>query len=205
MAQLKDTKIDGKLEVAGQIYLPNIQGIYTADTDGNYRQNYQGLNGNNNCIVGYGNYAADNGNTHLYGVAVNVYTKDNSATVDGIQIARTDTAAITSYSSGWNYYGTAAGNTPTVRRYGKVVSLTGALTNTAAVTLNTTHVKVFTIPSGYRPSQDILVLCQGSNYNEFVLQVKSNGEVFIGRYGTSSNTQASAGTWFPFHACWVMD
>lgn len=203
MAQLKDTKIDGKLELTGKAYLPNTQGIYTADTDGNYRQNYQGLNGNNNCVIGYGNYTADNGNTHIYGVAVKSITKDNDVTVDGIQIAHTDVSTITSLSSGWEDYGT--GTSPVVRRYGKVVSLTGALKNTAAVTLNTSHVKVFTIPSGYRPSQDILILCQGSGNNEYVMQIKTDGGVYFGRYGTSSNVQANAGSWFPFHACWVME
>lgn len=205
MAKLKDTNIDGVLEVAGDVTLGHKMAINGITTDGTVRENLQPCNQNNNCIIGYGNYTADNGNTHLYGVAVNTYTKDNSMTVDGVQIARTDSSTITSYSSGWTHYGSSSGNSPTVRRYGKVVSLTGALTNTAAVTLNTTHVKVFTIPSGYRPSQDVLVLCQGSGNNEFLLQIKSNGEVLFGRYGTSSNTQANAGSWFPFHACWVMD
>ena len=92
-----------------------------------------------------------------------------------------------------------------MRRYGKVVSLTGALTNTTSVTINTTHIKVFTIPSGYRPTQDVLILCQGSGANEFVLQIKSNGDVMIGRYGTSSFQAIAADQWFPFHACWVME
>ena len=203
MAQLKDTNIDGKLEVTGKVYLPNTQGIYTADTDGTYRQNYQGLNGNNNCVIGYGNYTAENGNTHIYGAAVKAITKDNSVTVDGIEVAHTDISTITSLSSGWSDYST--GTSPVVRRYGKVVSLTGALKNTTAVTLNTSHVKVFTIPSGYRPSQDILVLCQGSGNNEYVMQIKTSGEVYFGRYGTSSNVEAGSGSWFPFHACWVME
>ena len=203
MAQLKDTNVNGKLEVTGKVYLPNTQGIYTADTDGTYRQNFQGLNGNNNCVIGYGNYTADDGNTHIYGVAVKSITKDNDVTVDGIQIARTDTSTITSLSSGWADYST--GTSPVVRRYGKVVSLTGALTNTTAVTLGTSHTKVFTIPSGYRPSQDILVLCQGSGNNEYVMQIKTSGEVYFGRYGTSSSVEAASGSWFPFHTCWVME
>lgn len=205
MAKLKDTNINGALEVTGGVTLGHKMTIRGTTTDGSIRENLQPCNQSNNCVIGWGNYSNNDGDTNIYGASVNVTTQENSIKVDNIQIAKTETAAITSYSSGWNYYGSAAGNTPTVRRYGKVVSLTGAMTNTEAVTLNTTHVKVFTIPSGYRPSQDVLVLCQGSNYNEFVLQIKSNGEVFIGRYGTSANAQAGAGTWFPFHACWVME
>ena len=203
MAKLKDTNIDGVLEVTNDITLGHKMAINGITTEGDVRENIQPCNQSNNCVIGYGNYTADNGNTHIYGVAVKSITKDNDVTVDGIQIAHTDVSTISSLSSGWAEYG--SGTLPVVRRYGKVVSLTGAIKNTAAVTLNTTHVKVFTIPSGYRPSQDILVLCQGSGANEFVLQVKANGEVYFGRYGTSSFGSVSSGSWFPFHACWVME
>lgn len=205
MAKLKDTNIDGALEITGDVTLGHKMAINGITTEGDVRENLQPCNQSNNCIIGYGNYSVDNGNTHVYGVAVKAITKDNDITVDGIQVARTDTSTITSYSSGWNYYGSSDGNSPTVRRWGKVVSLTGALTNTADITINTSHVKVFTIPSGYRPSQDVLVMCQGSGANEFVLQVKSNGDVLIGRYGTSSFASVTSGSWFPFHACWVME
>ena len=204
MAQLKDTNINGELEVTGKLYLPNTQGIYTADTDGNYRQNFQGLNGNNNCVVGYGNYVAENGNTHVYGVAVKVITTDDDFNVDGIQLGHTESSSITSLSSGWANYDTDV--SPVVKRYGKIVSLTGTLKNTAAVTLNTTNVKVFTIPSGYRPPQNIHILCQGSGASEYLMQIKTDGGVYIGRYSdTTSFASVAAGSWFPFHATWVMD
>lgn len=205
MAQLKDTVVDGNMEVNGRIILPRAMTISGKDADGNDRQNLQPCNNSNNCVIGYANYSLDDGNTNIYGVSVNITTKDNSFKADNIQLAKTETSTITSFSSGWTYYGTAANNSPTVRRYGKVVSLTGALTNTASMTINTSHVKVFAIPSGYRPTQDVLVLCQGSGANEFVLQIKSNGDVMIGRYGTSSFQAIDANQWFPFHACWVME
>ena len=205
MAQLKDTNINGQLGVTGDITLEHKMAINGITTDGDSRENLQPCNQNNNCIIGYGNYTADNGNTHIYGVAVNAYTKDNNMTVDGIQLAKTEKATVTSLSSGWANYGDNSANAPQLRRYGKVVSLTGTLKNTAAVTLNTSHVKVFTIPSGYRPSQDVLVMCQGSNAYEYVMQVKTNGEVFFGRYGANSFIEAGVNSWFPFHACWVMD
>lgn len=203
MAKLKDTNIDGVLEVAGDITLGHKMTINGITTEGDSRENIQPCNQSNNCVIGYGNYVAENGNSHIYGVAVKAITSNNDITVDGIQIAHTDVSTISSLSSGWENYGT--GTSPVVRRYGKVVSLTGALKNSSAVTLNTSHVKVFTIPSGYRPSQDILVLCQGSGNNEYVMQIKTDGGVYFGRYGTSSNIQAGAGSWFPFHACWVME
>lgn len=206
MAKLKDTNIDGTLEVTGDVTLGHKMAINGITTEGDVRENLQPINQNNNCIIGYGNYTADNGNTHIYGVAVNAYTKDNNVTVDGVQIARTDTSTITTYSTGWTHYGSASGNSPVVRRYGKVVSLTGAVTNTAEITLNTSHSKAFSIPSGFRPSQDVFVVCQGSGANRYVLQVKSNGDVLIGRYSCSNTfTTVPVNQWFPFHACWVME
>lgn len=205
MAQLKDTKVNGNLEVTGDILLPNTATLSGETTSGDIRENFQPCNHNNNCVIGYDSYSNNDGNTHIYGKAVNIYTQDDDCKIDDIQLAHTDTSTISSFSSGWTYYGTAAGNSPVVRRYGKVVSLTGALTNTADVTINTSHIQVFTIPSGYRPSQDVLVLCQGSGANEFVLQIKTSGAVYIGRYGTSSFASVSSGSWFPFHACWVME
>lgn len=204
MAQLKDTTINGNIEITGDILLPNTATISGETTDGVVRENFQPCNHNNNCVVGYGSYYNDDGNTHIYGSAVNVYTKDNDFKVDNVQLAHTDVATITSLSSGWANYGSSA-TTPTVRRYGKVVSLTGSLTNTAAVTLNTTHTQVFTIPSGYRPSQDFVISCQGSGANKFCLQVKTDGGVYIGRYGTTSFASVASGAWFPFHATWVME
>lgn len=205
MAQLKDTSVNGQLEVSSDITLGHKMAINGITTEGDTRENIQPCNQSNNCVIGYGNYVAENGNSHIYGVAVKAITSNNDVTVDGIQIAHTDVSTVTSISSGWSNYSNSSANAPTLRRYGKVVSLTGTLTNTAAVTLNTSHTKVFTIPSGYRPSQDVIVMCQGSNANEYCLQVKADGNVYFGRYGTGSFVEAGANSWFPFHACWVME
>lgn len=204
MAKLKDTNVDGVLEVSKDITLAHKMAINGISTEGEVRENVQPCNQSNNCVIGYGNYVAENGNSHIYGVAVKMITQNNDVTADGIQIGRTDKASITSLSSGWADYST--GTTPTVRRYGKVVDLSGVLRNTAAVTLNTTGTKIFTIPSGYRPSQDVFVLCQGSNAAKWLLQVKTNGEVYFARYsdGTSFSS-ITADKWFPFHATWIMD
>lgn len=205
MAKLKDTNIDGVLEVTNDITLGHKMAINGTTTEGDVRENVQPCNQSNNCVIGYGNYVAENGNSHIYGVAVKLITQNNDVTADGIQIGHTEKSTVTSLSSGWANYGDSSANAPQLRRYGKVVSMTGCLKNTVAVTLNTSHTKVFTIPSGYRPSQDVIVVCQGSNANEYCMQVKANGEVYFGRYGAGSFVEAGANSWFPFHACWVMD
>lgn len=67
MAQLKDTTVNGNVELTGKLMLPNSIGIYALDTDGEYRQNIQPCNANNNCVIGYGNYVKNDGNTNIYG------------------------------------------------------------------------------------------------------------------------------------------
>lgn len=190
------------------IYGKNVH-IYAINSDGSKPSGavFVGRNDSNHTLINHEAHVnADKiSDTYIYGRAVHIDTNDTNFIVDSVQLAHTDKSSITSYSSGWSRYGTSSENTPVVRRYGKVVSLTGALTNTSATTLDSTHVKVFTIPSGYRPSQDLVVLCQGSGANEFLMQVKNSGEVYFGRYGTNSFGQINAESWFPFHATWVME
>ena len=74
MAQLKDTTINGSLEVSNRINLPNTVGIAALDTDGEYRQNIQPCNANNNCVIGYPNYNKADGNTNIYGNHIYMYS-----------------------------------------------------------------------------------------------------------------------------------
>lgn len=124
----------------------------------------------------------------------------------GENSGNTTVDTITSFSSGWAIYDTADGSTVTLRRHGKVVTLTGALKNTSAVTLDNTGVTVFTIPEGYRPSQTLSVIEQGSGTNIYLARFRSNGNVTFERYRNSTSySSISAGAWFPFHATWIMD
>ena len=188
------------------IYGKNVH-IYALNSDGSEPAGavFVARNSNNHTLINNEAHLTPSkiSDTYIYGRAVHIDTNDTNFIVDSIQLAHTDKATISSFSSGWASYG--SGSNPTVRRYGKIVSLTGALKNTTAVTLNTTHVQAFTIPSGYRPSQDMIVVCQGSGANKYLLQVKTDGTVSIGRYGTTSFIEASAGSWFPFHVTWVME
>ena len=67
MAQLKDTNIDGTLNVSSNIVLQtgmNILGIHP-ETGG--EQSLISMSSNGNTIVGYHGYANQNGNSHIYG------------------------------------------------------------------------------------------------------------------------------------------
>ncbi len=116
---------------------------------------------------------------------------------------------ITSFSSGWTTYDTDS--TVTLRKRGGVVTLSGGLKNTSAVTLNTSLTTVFTIPTGYRPSQRMNFLSQGSGTNVFLMTIETSGVVEFSRYrDTGSGTanqypSVTANSWFPFQITWIMD
>lgn len=74
MAQLKDSIIDGNLEVTGDIILKNnektIRSIHP-ETGELARIIY--MSGNGNTVVGYDGYTQANGNSHIYGTDVYHY------------------------------------------------------------------------------------------------------------------------------------
>ena len=119
-----------------------------------------------------------------------------------------DTDVMT-YESGWEDYQT--GSTPVVRRQGRVVYMRGIVKPTATTTLGTTSVQIGTIPTGYRPSELVYQLCQGSGTSIYFLQINSSGEVFIGRLrdvansnGTYTDGTTTAYSWFPFSVSWII-
>ena len=68
MAQLKDTKIDGRLEVSGDIILQNtnkcLYGIHPTTGEA---ASMMHMSNNGNTVIGYDGYKNANGNSHLYG------------------------------------------------------------------------------------------------------------------------------------------
>lgn len=110
--------------------------------------------------------------------------------------------SITTYSSGWTNYDSA--NIPKVRKYGKVVSLLGAMKNNSAVTLNTSGQTMFSIPSAYVPTERLFAVCQGSGSMRWLCSIETNGVVAAARYtNTTTYPSVSAGSWFPFTITWV--
>lgn len=116
-----------------------------------------------------------------------------------------ETHTITSFGSGWAVYDT--NSTVTIARRGDIVTLAGALKNTATKTLNATVISVFSIPSELAPKVPIIELCQGSSTAIWCMRITENGNVSFERYrnmGSTSYPSISAGTWFPFSATWVI-
>lgn len=80
MAQLKDSIIDGNLEVTGNINLKtNNNSINGIHPETGAISNIIGMNGYGNTIVGYDGYVNKNGNTHVYGNDVAHYIASANA------------------------------------------------------------------------------------------------------------------------------
>lgn len=95
-----------------------------------------------------------------------------------------------------------------VRKHGNVVHLRGVLKNTTDVTpTSDTSTKIATLNSAFAPKYAELFVCQGSGANRFVLQIQSDGSVFISRYSnsTTANEKISAGAWLNCFATWFVD
>lgn len=106
------------------------------------------------------------------------------------------------YESGWSYY--SEDYPPRVYKYGKVVTFTGAFTNTASKSADGSDVQIMTLPEAYRPAQKMFAYCQGSSYNHWLMTVDTDGAVYIRRYGTTSNQSMSASRWLPFTITYVI-
>lgn len=128
--------------------------------------------------------------------------------VDGLNVSGggdTVSVQITSFSAGWGTYN--SDTIPTIKKWGKVVTLTGSLKNTSVVTLDTSLTTVFTIPQEFRPTTTdrIFSVCQGSGASRYLCSVFPNGNVTFERYtNTTTFSSISVGSWFPFHIVWIL-
>ena len=100
-------------------------------------------------------------------------------------------------ADGFEVYG--SGTTPQYRVNGNMVTVTGALKPTAAVTSNTTGVLMASgIKTQYCPKNTVAFVCQGSGINRWLLQLNQEGKVYVARYGTNDYVDIPAGAWLIF-------
>lgn len=62
----------GDVYVNTNIVIPNASSVIGTNSSGNTRNNIQPCNANNNCVIGYGSYSANEGSTNLYGNNVSI-------------------------------------------------------------------------------------------------------------------------------------
>ena len=109
---------------------------------------------------------------------------------------------IDDYESGFESYGSA--QTPTLRRWGGMVALSGAVRVTKAFTPSNEEKVMFTVPAGLRPAQNFRGLMQGSGMNRWLLVVYDDGTARCARYGTTTSGQVGVDTWLVLNAVWVL-
>ena len=110
-----------------------------------------------------------------------------------------------SFSSGYQNY---SSSTPVrYRRIGKIVHLEGKFKNNSATTPGQNGVVFGNITdSTCFPTYEQHSLQQGSGADKFLLGITPDGQLYWGRYGTTSvSTQAGASTWLHCYATWFVD
>ena len=176
------------------------------NASGALRNNLQPCNTNNNCVIGYGSYSANEGATNIYGKTI-------SLTYDTLKL-NSDV-----YDSGWKTpsisskltnYNSNSANALKYRRVGKVVDICGAVSPANATALaNGESVTAFTLPAGYRPAYTRTYVCHGSGLGVFMVQAQSGGGITIARYrstGSSSYpTSVATSTWLPISIAFTID
>ena len=100
MAQLKDTTVDGNLEIIGDIHIPNAKSYRSYNTDGEIRTLLH-MNASNNTLVGYGGYAAGEGRTYIYGNDVYIVSKEAGGTQYKPYYSAGDSLTLTIYTAGF--------------------------------------------------------------------------------------------------------
>ena len=111
------------------------------------------------------------------------------------------TAELTSSFTAYN------NNTAYAPKYRKVlnqVELSGALSPASELEASS-NTTVFTLPEGYRPTQPVYVVCQGSTKNTWLLTVKVGGTVTVSRYGTTANAVIPTTAWLPFRTTFFVN
>lgn len=71
-----------------------------------------------------------------------------------------------------------------------------------------TETTAFVLPKEYRPSQNLTVLCQGTNLNVFVVGVNTSGNVNIYRYRSGdslASTPPGTSVWLPCNITYMID
>ena len=98
------------------------------------------------------------------------------------------------FASGYTHHNTSL--PAQARQSGSIVELRGAVKNNNAVTFSSEGNVIGYLPSGIgKPAYTVTRLQQGSGANKVMIQIKSDGSISAGRYGTSSNIQTPAGSW----------
>ena len=123
----------------------------------------------------------------------------------GINKGAVEIVNITTINSNFKLYRTD--EYPRIIRFGNLVFLEGCLSPSKSLTMTSTsnQYQMITIPAGFRPSRELILVCHGSTLCLWLLRINTAGECIFERYrkGDAYSTPA-AGNWLPFSAMWVL-
>jgi len=175
-----------------------------------------------------GQFVSVNGTNITATDSVEVTTSSSGTVTLGLSVSVVDVITVSdgrddcvvcslSDDTGWVTLTLASGfatydstTTPKVRKIGKTVQIRGTVKNTATITIDTDNKTIFTLPEQYKPSQDLVFTCQGSQMAIFTLTIHSGGSVTVSRYRFTNSSSSSypslpAGQWMPFSATYFIE
>lgn len=127
-----------------------------------------------------------------------------SALPDGVQMVDDTGWQSAALTSDFKLY--ASGSPVRYRRKNGVVTVTGIVSpasNTNDLG-SSTRVDMFTLPEGYRPVSDVVIMCQGTSTDLWVFGVTASGAAFASRYRDETGYVTPADTaWMPFTATFL--
>ena len=121
---------------------------------------------------------------------------------DGFQIDGYMEEKITEFGPNFESYSDL--RHPHVMRAGRIVTLTGSCKPTANIAGSATLYPMFTLPEKFRPVHPINVVCQGSTYHQWTLQINTAGVAEFSRYRAGTSYAAASTTaMLTFHTSWI--
>ena len=100
----------------------------------------------------------------------------------------------------------ASGSPVRYRRKNGVVTVSGVVSPSSDTNEigSSTRVDMFTLPEGYRPVSDVVILCQGTSTDLWVFGITTSGAAFASRYRDETGYVTPADTaWMPFTATFL--
>ena len=186
----------GTLQITGNLWAGNMYcsssewlGFYNGDT----RYTWMGRNGSSNTKFYFN---AEDNVTQFY------FNKDIYA--PNLADSGWKTATLNS-----NFTTYDSGGTVRYRKIGKMVVVRGVVKPTTTLTFTGTSetYTIFTLPSGYRPPNNIYITCEGTSGGYWCCSLRTDGTVKMERNRAYSAGWRNAETshWFPFHASFFVD
>lgn len=89
------------------------------------------------------------------------------------------------------------------RKYGNIVEVIGMVKPKTILAKGASTV-CFQLPDGYRPEHKVAIICPGSEKNNWLLTINTNGNAEVARYGTTEYIDISTSTCLAYHVSFLV-